>query len=204
MKRMYITAMPLQSNFRGVTAWPVNPVNFTLRGLVKESAFPIVPIVAETAQPSDEVIVLVVRQQNEPQNVNLDLLKQELEALQLERLEIRDVAMPETQEKNALFAMFSRLLDQVEDNACYYACMTYGTKTYPLLLLGVLSYVDKLLENTSVKGIYYQELLRKDGVAVEAKLYDMTGLFSLNAVIDAVAELDGDNKTEMIRMLLNG
>lgn len=60
MKRIYFTAVPLESNFI-LTPKPVNPVNFTLSTSLTQAAFPIVPIVDATLQPGDEGVIVAVR-----------------------------------------------------------------------------------------------------------------------------------------------
>ena len=45
MKRIYITAVPLQSNFI-VEEKPVNPINFSLDCGISHARFPIVPVIA--------------------------------------------------------------------------------------------------------------------------------------------------------------
>lgn len=110
--------------------------------------------------------------------------------------------MAENQGKDTLLGMFSDLLEQMEDDACYYACMTFGTKTFPLVLFSVLSCVEKIKKNVEIQGIYYQEITRSSGVCTAANLYDVTALFTLNRIVDLVAEMDADHKEEMVRLLL--
>ncbi len=201
MKRIYITAVPLQSNFV-VEQKPVNPVNFALCRGPQQACFPIVPIIAQTVRPGDSVHVLAVCQKNQPQNENLEILKSELDSLQLPHYTLQELAVAENQGKDTLLGMFSDLLGQMEDDACYYACMTFGTKTFPLVLFSVLSCVEKIKKNVEIQGIYYQEITRSAGVCTAANLYDVTALFTLNRIVDLVAEMDADHKEEMVRLFL--
>ena len=155
MKRIYFTAVPLESNFV-LERKPVRPVGFELPGAPETAAFPIVPVIAATADPGDDVLVVTVRQTNEPHNANLDILHRELDALGLQRLRFRDLTMPESQERDVLTELFRLLIGAAEPDACCYACMTFGTKTFPVVLFSALSYIDKVVPNTEIKGIYYQ------------------------------------------------
>ena len=132
----------------------------------------------------------------------LMFLRRELDALGIPDLQLRDLTIPQEQGKDILLALYATMIEQIENDACYYACMTFGTKTYPLVLFSVLSFADKLRDNVSIKGIYYQEILRENGAAQDARLYDVSTLFTLNSIVDTVAEMDGNNKVAMIRRLL--
>lgn len=201
MKRIYFTAVPLESNFV-LKPQPVNPVNFDLTTSVKQVAFPIVPIVDATLQPEDEGVIVAIRQQNSPQNKNMDILRTELDALGKSNWTIRELTVPERQDKDLLLGLFTAMIDCMEDNACYYACMTFGTKTYPVVLFSALSYAEKIRSNTQICGIYYCEIRREEGRPVQANLYDVSALFTLNSLVDLVAGMDCRDKDRMIRTML--
>lgn len=202
MKRIYFTAVPLESNFI-LEAKPVNPANFHLETSVEQAAFPIVPIVDATLQPGDEGVIVAVRQQNSPHNKNMDILRQELDALHRPGWTIRELTVPERQDKDLLLGLFSAMLDCLEDDACYYACMTFGTKTYPVVLFSALSYAEKIRHNTQICGIYYCEVRRAQGRPIQTSLYDVSALFTLNSLVDLVAGMDCQDKDQMIRTMLD-
>lgn len=201
MKRIYFTAVPLESNFV-LDKKPVNPVNFTLDTGVREAAFPIVPIVDATLQPEDEGVIVAIRQQNSPRNKNMDILREELEALGKSNWTIRELTVPERQDKDLLLGLFTAMIDCLTDDACYYACMTFGTKTYPVVLFSTLSYAEKIRKNTQICGIYYCEIRREEGKPRQASLYDVSALFTLNSLVDLVAGMDCEDKDRMIRTML--
>lgn len=201
MKRIYFTAVPLESNFI-LDTYPLNPVNFTLDTAMARSAYPILPVIDATLRPGDEGIVVAMRQQNSPHNENMEILRRELEALPRKNWELRELTVPESQQKDLLLDLFARLIDCMEDDACYYACMTFGTKTFPVVLFSALSYADKIRRNTQIGGIYYREVLRSRGQSRTANLYDVTALFTLNALVDLVAGMEGSDKDKMIRQML--
>lgn len=204
MKRIYFTAVPLQSNFL-LEPHPVAPVNFTLGPAAPHTAcFPIVPVIADTMQPGDEAVIVAVRQHNEAENPNYDTLRRELQALGLASWTLRDVTVPERQDRDLLLGLFAAMVAELQSNACYYACMTFGTKTYPVVLFSVLAYAEKIKSDAEVKGIYYQELLRREGRTVQARLYDVTALLTLNSIVDQVAAGGPETDREAtLRVLLN-
>mgnify|MGYP007060460615 FL=1 len=58
MKRIYITAIPLDSNF-AIDSYAAEPVNYT-QTLAKPTYYPITPILADTAHDGDEIKVIAV------------------------------------------------------------------------------------------------------------------------------------------------
>lgn len=202
MKRIYITAVPLQSNFV-LTPQLALPVNYTTHTPPRPAAFPILPILADTVQEGDAVKVIAVRQQNEPVNRNMELLRAELDALALPDCTLVDLTLPETQQKDQLLALFGRLIDCMEDNACYYACATFGTKTYPLVLFSALRYADRLLDNTEIKGIYYREVTREQGEDRGYRQYDISALFRLDSIVEMAADSELEDKQAFVRALLD-
>ena len=62
MKRIYITAIPLDSNF-AITPYAAEPVNYT-QTTTQPTCYPITPILADTAHDGDEIKVIAVRQVN--------------------------------------------------------------------------------------------------------------------------------------------
>ena len=202
MRRIYITAVPLESNF-GLTPRRAEPVNCSLGGAARAAAFPIIPVLESTVREGDSVKVIAVRQKNAPENKNMDLLRGELDALRLPDCTLCDIAVSETQEKNALLAVFGQLVDAFEDEACYYACITFETKTYPLVLFSALRCAEKLLRDVEVKGIYYRELTRHEGVESAARLYDVSMLFTLDSIADLVAGGVTGDARDFVRLLID-
>lgn len=201
MNRIYFTAVPLESNFV-LETMPLNPVNFRLDTRLTETAFPIVPVIDATLQPGDTATVVAVRQHNTGRNKNMDILRRELEGLGRSNWTLRDLTVPESQERDLLLGLFAEMIGCLQDDTCYYACMTFGTKTYPVVLFSALSYADKIRSNTQICGIYYREVLRTQGKMRESHLYDVTALFTLNSLVDLVAGMDCEDKAPMIRRML--
>ena len=201
MKRIYITAVPLQSNFI-VEEKPVNPINFSLDCGISHARFPIVPVIAGSADPEDDVKVLAIQQKNHEKNANREYLQSELESLHLKNISVNDIEMPEAQDKDVLLELFRRIILAAEDDACYYACMTFGTKTYPVVLFSALSYINKIKKNVTIKGIYYGEIRRERGQYKDAGLYDVSSLFALNELVDKLAAMDGSHSEKIIMGLL--
>lgn len=202
MRRIYYTAIPLQSNFVLQSAVP-EAVNFRLLDQTPRR-FPILRILAQTMEPGDEADLIVVRQSNSKENPNYAAFLQELESLQIPNVRVRDLVLEESQSRDVILSMFKSLVGTLQNHACYYACITFGTKLWPLVLQSVMNYAKKVLPDTEVKGIYYQEALRENGQIVKHRIYDMSVLQSLNNVVDLVAATEGENPEAAIDLLLEG
>ena len=200
MKRIYITAVPLDSNFL-ITPYAAKAVNYP-QNCASPTAFPITPILADTARAGDTVKVLAVRQKNSPPSENLAALRRELDSLNLPYTLV-DLTTPENQQRDDLLTLFETLTDAMESDACYYADATFGTKTYPLVLSSALHYAQKILDDTEVCGIYYRELTREQGQVKTACQYDISALFALDSLVDLAASEDMRDKKKFIKMMLH-
>lgn len=200
MNRMYITAVPLDSNF-AIAPYAAKAMNYTQTYAVP-TYFPITDILADTAKPGDTVTVLAVRQKNSPRSENLNILRRELDALHLPYTLV-DVTMPETQQRDELLTLFETLTDAMQDDACYYADATFGTKTYPLVLSSALHFAEKVLDDTEVCGIYYRELRRENGQVKEVRQYDVSALFTLDGIVDMAADAGLADKRAFIKLMLH-
>ena len=200
MKRIYITAVPLDSNCL-ITPYAAKAVNYP-QNCASPTAFPNTPILADTARAGDTVKVIAVRQKNSPHSENLAALRRELDSLN-RPYTLVDLTTPETQQRDDLLTLFETLTDAMESDACYYADATFGTKTYPLVLSSALHYAQKILDDTEVCGIYYRELTREQGQVKTACQYDISALFALDSLVDLAASEDMRDKKKFIKMMLH-
>lgn len=202
MKRVYITAVPLASNFI-LRPEPVQCVNIDL-STDEKILYPITRLIDATRKPGDQVVVMAVRQVNDPENINFDHLKEEISAL-AGKYELIDITIPETQQKNFLMDLFRDLTGALEEDCTVYADATFGTKTYPLVLFSALNYAVKIKE-CEVERIIYQEQ-KRDKIthkAISTKIYDVTSLFLLDQVVNTLGFSDAgpDEKKALLETLM--
>lgn len=203
MKKIYITAVPLDSNFI-LEAQEIECVNIDLRA-DDQLTFPISRLMQATMQPDDEALVITVRQVNEYGEKNMDSLKQDLAALQAP-YRLKDITTPENQNKSDLMELFKRLAKTIEPQTCIYADSTFGTKSYPIVLLAALNYAEKIKE-CELKKLIYQEQRREPLThkPIGTYLYDVTALYYLNGIVDALHQSDAgvEEKESLLDTLLN-
>lgn len=202
MKRVYITAVPLPSNFT-LKAETVQCFNIDLPTDDK-MIFPITRLIRATMQPGDQASVVTVRQVNDAQNANFDNLKEELTRL-LGTYQLTDITIPETQKKDFLMDLFRQLIDTMEEDCTVYADATFGTKTYPLVMFTALNYGVKIKE-CEVDRIIYQEQ-KRDKVthkAISTTIYDITSLFLLDQVVSTLGFSDAgpEEKEALLETLM--
>ena len=189
MKRIYITAIPLDSNF-AITPYAAEPVNYT-QTTTQPTCYPITPILADTAHDGDEIKVIAVRQVNSPHSENLEVFRRELDSLG-KPYTLVDLTTPENQQRDGLLTLFEALTDAM-----------VGTKTYPLVLSSALHYAEKILDDTEVCGIYYRELTRESGQVKNARQYDISTLFTLDGIVDMAADAELTDKKAFIKLMLH-
>lgn len=202
MKRVYITAVPLASNFI-LRPEPVQCVNIDL-STDEKILYPITRLIGATREPDDQVVVMAVRQVNDPENINFDHLKEEIGAL-AGKYELIDITIPETQQKDFLMDLFRDLTGALEEDCTVYADATFGTKTYPLVLFSALNYAVKIKE-CEVERIIYQEQ-KRDKIthkAISTKIYDVTSLFLLDQVVNTLGFSDAgpEEKKALLETLM--
>lgn len=203
MKRIYITAVPLPSNFP-LEAQRVQCVNLELRRTDDSLTFPISRLIESTMEAGDEALVIGVRQVNESGDENKNRLLRDLDSLQIDYRFV-DLTTPESQGKASLLELFQNLANAIEERCCVYADVTFGTKTYPLLLFAALNYAEKV-KNCDVLSLIYQEQ-RRDPIThkpTTTSIYDVTNLFYLSGIINTMGFSDASvrDKDELLRSLL--
>lgn len=203
MKRIYITAVPLPSNFL-LNPQPVQCVNIQLCDDASLT-FPISRLIEATMEPGDEALVITVRQANDSGDENLNRLRADLEQLRIP-YRLADITTPESQVKDSLLDLFRDLAKAIEPQCCIHADTTFGTKTFPILLFSALNYAEKV-KNCEIINLIYQEQ-RRDAVThkpTTTSIYDITSLFYLNGVVNMLGRSDSSvkDKDELLDSLLN-
>ena len=116
-------------------------------------------------------------------------------------LQVIDVAVEESQNEDVLGGLFRKMLDCLDNHSVYYACTTFGTKSYPICLMTALNYALKAMDDNEIGKVVYQE--RKwTAPGKPLTLYNLTALLSLNGVVDAVSVLDDDTKKGILSSLI--
>lgn len=203
--KKYITAISLQNDFTPVV---YEPKFYCKNPYMGETRFPIISLIANKVEAGEEIEIIPILLQREAVKDNYAVFKKELSDLASEKGFSYKIAEPIYKESGEdvdnILKLFWDLTKVVEDNDELSACITYGTKTVPILLTMALNYAYKIKKNVTISEIVYgQTDFPKNGEAnKQSYLYDTTSLFYINSIIEKVSDLKLSNPEETFRMML--
>ncbi|GAB1476453.1 hypothetical protein MASR2M70_12870 [Bacillota bacterium] len=203
MTRAFITTIPLQGPL-GLEKYLYEPQGCLLESNIVTS-FPIVPWINESInqENKDDLIkIICIRQKNEDTERNFNAFIDEIEAVGVNRNCVKSIIVTESQSKSVHTELLLSLINEIEDETKIYACMTFGTKTIPLLLLSMLNYAYKIKKHVSIEALVYGEIKRANNEVKSAKLYDVTSLIYFNNIVDQVSALGLDDPDQLLKQLL--
>ena len=133
MLKTYITTVPLQGK--------LDPMLYQRERAEAPTAtcFPIVQVIRDTLEPGDTVRLLAIRQENVDTARNYQRLLEELAQLGIAEAQVELVPLPEDQRPETLIGLCRDLVDALPQVTRVYACITYGSKSIPVVTLTALS-----------------------------------------------------------------
>ena len=194
MLKTYITTVPLQGK--------LDPMLYQRERADAPTAtcFPIVQVMRDTLEPGDTVQLLAIRQENADTARNYQRLLEELAQLGIAQEQVEPVPLPEDQRPETLIGLCRDLVDALPQVTRVYACITYGTKSIPVVTLAALTCAEATHTELEVGGIYYGEIRRQNGRTVSARLNDVTMLYQLSGLVGGIR--DSKTAEEVFRQLI--
>lgn len=194
MLKTYITTVPLQGK--------LDPMLYQRERAEAPTAtcFPIVQVMRDTLEPGDTVRLLAIRQENADTARNYQRLLEELAQLGIAEAQVEPVPLPEDQRPETLIGLCRDLVDALPQVTRVYACITYGSKSIPVVTLTALSCAEATHTELEVGGVYYGEVKRENGKVVGARLYEMSALYQLAGLVGTMR--DSKTAEEMFRQLI--
>lgn len=194
MLKTYITTVPLQGK--------LNPMLYQRERAEAPTAtcFPIVQVMRDTLEPGDMVRLLAIRQENADTARNYQRLLEELAQLGIAKEQVEPVPLPEDQRPETLIGLCRDLVDALPQVTRVYACITYGSKSIPVVTLTALSCAEATHTELEVGGVYYGEVKRENGKVVGARLYEMAALYQLAGLVGTMR--DSKTAEEVFRQLI--
>lgn len=181
MLQTYITAVPLQSRAGLAKIAYQVPGNRPV-----STRFPVIQIIHDTLMPGDKARVIAIRQQNADTAYNYGLLLQELAEAGIAQNQVQEVPLPENQSPQTLIQLCRRLVNLIPAQTRVHACITYGTKSIPIVIFAALSCAEAIHAEVEVGRLCYGEVRREDGRICGAQLYDMAALYQLSGLVSSV------------------
>ena len=194
MLKTYITTVPLQGK--------LDPMLYQRERAEAPTAtcFPIVQVMRDTLEPGDTVRLLAIRQENADTARNYQRLLEELAQLGIAEAQVELVPLPEDQRPETLIGLCRDLVDALPQVTRAYACITYGSKSIPVVTLTALSCAEATHTELEVGGVYYGEVKRENGKVVGARLYEMSALYQLAGLVGTMR--DSKTAEEVFRQLI--
>ena len=194
MLKTYITTVPLQGK--------LDPMLYQREraGAPTVTCFPIVQVMRDTLEPGDTVRLLAIRQENADTARNYQRLLEELAQLGIAKEQVEPVPLPEDQRPETLIGLCRDLVDALPQVTRVYACITYGSKSIPVVTLTALSCAEATHTELEVGGVYYGEVKRENGKVVGARLYEMSALYQLAGLVGTMR--DSKTAEEVFRQLI--
>ena len=93
------------------------------------------------------------------------------------------IDLPEDQRPETLIGLCRDLVDALPQVTRVYACITYGSKSIPVVTLTALTCAEATHTELEVGGVYYGEVKRENGQVLSARLYDMAALYQLAGLV---------------------
>ena len=133
MLKTYITTVPLQGK--------LDPMLYQRERAEAPTAtcFPIVQVMRDTLEPGDTVQLLAIRQENADTARNYQRLLEELAQLGIAEDQVHQLHLPEDQRPETLIGLCRDLVDALPQVTRVYACITYGSKSIPMVTLTALT-----------------------------------------------------------------
>ena len=194
MLKTYITTVPLQGK--------LDPMLYQRERAEAPTAtcFPIVQVMRDTLEPGDTVRLLAIRQENADTARNYQRLLEELAQLGIAEAQVELVPLPEDQRPETLIGLCRDLVDALPQVTRVYSCITYGSKSIPVVTLTALSCAEATHTELEVGGVYYGEVKRENGKVVGARLYEMSALYQLAGLVGTMR--DSKTAEEVFRQLI--
>ena len=194
MLKTYNTTVPLQGK--------LDPMLYQRERAEAPTAtcFPIVQVMRDTLEPGDTVRLLAIRQENADTARNYQRLLEELAQLGIAKEQVEPVPLPEDQRPETLIGLCRDLVDALPQVTRVYACITYGSKSIPVVTLTALSCAEATHTELEVGGVYYGEVKRENGKVVGARLYEMSALYQLAGLVGTMR--DSKTAEEVFRQLI--
>ena len=166
------------------------------------TSFPIISTINGYAEKDEEIEVITIVSDYENAEYNYGLLKEEIDALSQKigfKYTLKEVKIPYNNAIDTELELFSKLIDCTEDNDTLYACITYGSKPFPIIQIMALNYAYRIRKNVSIGCIVYGAMNHNNGAM---EVYDITSLLYIDETVRLMAEQKIENPTELIKNLL--
>lgn len=172
-----------------------------------EASFPVIPMISGYTEKGDTIdIIALLEKENENCKHNFEILKTEIEELSKSKgfsyeIHVIEVSGEEVAREHLL--TFEKILNAIEENDQLFVCATYGTKPIPIVEMMAVNAAYKIKKGVTVKCVAYGRAMRsKDGEVNDLIIYDITSLFFMTSLVDALAAHPLEDPEAVIKRVL--
>lgn len=200
--KKFMTAIPLQMR-GGLKRTRYTSENNKLIASNEPYSFPILPVIAASTEPEEAIEIITICTDTADVVENAATFQTQLDEVQKKAgfsYKIKPLQIPHSETDDKHLALFSKLIESIDDEDELYACLTYGDKPTSLVMFLAINYAYKLKRASLETLVYGMIVSHAENKGV---LYDITSLFYLNSIVEK-AEVFGDIDSEKIAKLLLG
>lgn len=165
--------------------------------------FPIIAVMSKFWNKGEDIKIIAIKQNNPNCEKNLEYFKKSL----TDKFGIKNpdniidlVEIEDTEFSSAHLYTFKEIIKRIDDGDTLYVDITYGTKPIPMIQMMVLNYVNQYKTNVLIESVCYGKFYHNE---MRAELYDVTSLFYMNGIVNALSKIDAENPVEIIETLLS-
>lgn len=162
--------------------------------------FPMTYFIDDKVKANDEIVIITAIQQDSGNNVNNATVnykkyKAEVEKILQERnvnFKFEEIMLTENFDSLTFNKFFKQVAVLINDNDQLFVDVTFGMKPYSISLFVAVAYAEKAARNVDVDTIIYAQKYsgfsraktaeEKAKDPSKSRIYDITGLFYLNAI----------------------
>ena len=166
------------------------------------NSFPILSAINGYTEENEEIEIITIVIDYENAKKNYETFKEQLKEIEdRKRLKCNlvtvDIEYADGMEVQ--LDTLDKLLDLMEDGDELYACVTYGSKVVSIVEFMTINYAYHIKKNVTCECIVYGQ---KDHNADKYKVFDVTSLFYLDAVVKQLSASKNPHASEIIKKML--
>ena len=210
--KKFITYVSLQTgrNLQKINYESVDNVELKSDRAVR---FPISILVNTYAEKGEDVeIICVIEKGNDSSKENENPLKDEINQIAQEKgfqPSYKEIEVAKDERAESHLDTFRKLIEIIKDEDELFACITYGTKPFPILEMMALNYAYQIRTNISVRSVVYgkvnwsRERDEEGRSKIEsAYIYEISALFFMTQIMNSLSERKVENPDEIIEKIL--
>jgi len=201
--KIFITSCPQQQEGKLFECKYNVSGNTKIEEANRPTRFPVIPMIYAYAEKGETIKVILIKSTYKTTDYNKVLFENELKKAEDDigiKAQMHVINMEHRETIDVQLNLFSNLIDCIDDEDELYVCMTYGTKTVPIIQMMAINFAYRIKNNTKIGAIVYGQRDFEDNVNT---IFDVKALFFMDEVINNVSRLELSNPIEIIKEALN-